>query len=54
MKEKFISISIICGYAAFFMIFMVLNHFSGSSLPQAEQGVINLEKWDFQKDGMSS
>ncbi|OAL84707.1 response regulator [Bacillus amyloliquefaciens] len=51
MKEKFISISIICGYAAFFMIFMVLNHFSGSSLPQAEQGVINLEKWDFQKDG---
>lgn len=51
MKEKFISISIICGYAAFFMIFMAMDHFSGSSLPQAEQGVINLEKWDFQKDG---
>ena len=33
------------------MIFMAMDHFSGSSLPQAEQGVINLEKWDFQKDG---
>ncbi|QOQ55756.1 response regulator [Bacillus amyloliquefaciens] len=51
MKEKFISISIICGYAAFFIIFIAMDHFSGTTLPKAEQGVINLKNWDFHKDG---
>ncbi|MBV2241071.1 hypothetical protein KQR57_19640 [Bacillus inaquosorum] len=51
MKEKFIFISIIFGYAAFFMIFIGIDHFSGSTLPAARHGVMNLENWDFQKDG---
>ncbi|WP_240674127.1 hypothetical protein [Bacillus sp. WR11] len=51
MKEKFIFTSIIFGYAAFFMVFIAIDHFSGTTLPAARQGVMNLEKWDFQKDG---
>lgn len=51
LKEKLIFTSIIFGYAAFFIIFMAIDHFSGSTLPAARQGVINLENWDFQKDG---
>lgn len=51
MKEKFIFISIIFGYAALFMAFIAIDHLSGSTLPEAKHGVMNLENWDFQKDG---
>lgn len=51
MKEKFIFISIIFGYAALFMVFIAIDHLSGSTLPEAKHGVMNLENWDFQKDG---
>ncbi|PTU29476.1 histidine kinase [Bacillus subtilis] len=51
MKEKFIFTSIIFGYAAFFMVFIAIDHSSGSTLPEARHGVMNLENWDFQKDG---
>ncbi|MDJ1632089.1 hypothetical protein QNN00_25610 [Bacillus velezensis] len=51
MKEKFISISIICGYLCFLYDFYGPESFFRIIPPQAEQGVINLEKWDFQKDG---
>lgn len=51
MKEKFIFTSIIFGYAAFFMVFIAIDHFSGTTLPAARHGVMNLEKWNFQKDG---
>lgn len=51
MKEKFIFISIIFGYAALFMAFIAIGHLSGSTLPEAKHGVMNLENWDFQKDG---
>ncbi|QJC97979.1 Sensory box sensor histidine kinaseresponse regulator YwpD [Bacillus mojavensis] len=51
MKDKFIFISIIFGYAALFMAFIAIDHLSGSTLPEAKHGVMNLENWDFQKDG---
>ncbi|WIL34903.1 hypothetical protein QPZ67_16335 [Bacillus stercoris] len=51
MKEKFIFTAIIFGYAAFFMVFIAIDHSSGSTLPEARHGVMNLENWDFQKDG---
>lgn len=51
MKEKFIFISVIFGYAALFMVFIAIDHLSGSTLPEAKHGVMNLENWDFQKDG---
>lgn len=51
MKEKFIFISIIFGYAALFMVFIAIDHLFGSTLPEAKHGVMNLENWDFQKDG---
>lgn len=51
MKEKIIFISIIFGYAAFFMAFIAIDHFSGSTLPAAKHGIMDLENWDFQKDG---
>ncbi|BDG81863.1 hypothetical protein BSF_35920 [Bacillus subtilis] len=51
MKKKYIFISIITGYAAFFILFTVMNHLSGTTLPEARDGVIHLENWNFQKDG---
>ncbi|KAA6449702.1 response regulator [Bacillus swezeyi] len=51
MKKKFVLFLIIFGYAAFFFIFMAINHLSGSKLPEAQQGIMNLKNWDFQKDG---
>ncbi|QHZ48487.1 response regulator [Bacillus sp. NSP9.1] len=51
MKKVFIFISIILGYAAFFFIFVAVNSLSETKYPEASQGRINLENWDFQKDG---
>ncbi|MBJ7894883.1 response regulator [Bacillus atrophaeus] len=51
MKKKFIFILIISGYAAFFILFTVMNHLSGTTFPEARDGVIHLENWNFQKDG---
>ncbi|MED4326981.1 hypothetical protein P9227_20395 [Bacillus licheniformis] len=52
MKKLFVFISIILGYAGFFFIFLFINNqLSEQNYPEAKQGIINLETWDFQKDG---
>lgn len=52
LKKLFVFISIILGYAGFFFIFLFINNqLSEQNYPEAKQGIINLETWDFQKDG---
>lgn len=52
LKKLFVFLSIILGYAGFFFIFLFINNqLSDQNYPEAKQGIINLERWDFQKDG---
>ncbi|KJD53646.1 histidine kinase, partial [Bacillus amyloliquefaciens] len=52
LKKLFVFLSIILGYAGFFFIFLFINNqLSDQNYPEAKQGIINLETWDFQKDG---
>lgn len=51
MKKIFVLISIMIGYAAFFFIFLAVTDPHDSTYPEAKKGIINLENWDFKKDG---
>lgn len=51
MKEKIIFILIIFGYVVFFMVFIVIDYFFGLIFFVVKYGIMDLENWDFQKDG---
>ncbi|MDI5791057.1 hypothetical protein PO124_29650 [Bacillus licheniformis] len=54
VEKLFVFISIILGYAGFFFIFLFINNqLSEQNYPEAKQGIINLETWDFRKTGTS-